>query len=419
MKKIGQFFLCLVPMAGFLAVQIVVTLVVEIVWMVKNVASLAVTGADAATMTEELVMGMMTDTSALLTITLISQIVGFIIAVLIYRFAFKMKKTEKITAAFGPASIIYIIVLMTAFELVISCLMTKAYDWIPGIMDDYAALMEQAGLGELSLLSSLATLVMAPLGEEIVFRGMTLNLAGRLTKKFWIANIIQAFCFGLAHMNIVQGTYAFIMGLILGYIYKRYNSIIATIIAHLAFNFSGTWLVALLFSDENMSEATLYLILAIASVVALAAFISICQDKKTKERAQMYMERVHIRPHAIAAQAQAVVYGQMPQGYVDPNMAQMMQNGQYAQQMQYAGQVQGQNAGIDQTGQNAQFAQYQQYAQGVAVPSSQVQASGVAPVEDVLVTPVAEQEVVPTETQIEAEVKVETESQIVNDSVSE
>lgn len=50
------------------------------------------------------------------------------------------------------------------------------------------------------------------------------------------ANILQAILFGLAHMNIIQGFYAFGLGLLFGYVAYRYKTIVASIILHMLYN---------------------------------------------------------------------------------------------------------------------------------------------------------------------------------------
>ncbi|MCQ2513439.1 MAG: hypothetical protein MJ092_08675, partial [Lachnospiraceae bacterium] len=183
MNKFGKFILCLVPTIGFLAVQIVVTMVVEVVWMLRKL-DMSLMAADPSGAMNNVISSMTADGNFIMSVTIISQIAGFIIAVIIYMTVFKQKKLEAPGKVFGPASIVSIIILMISLELTFSCLMIKAYDWIPGIMEGYSEMIESSGLADMTVLSTIATLIMAPLGEELVFRGMTLNLAGRLTKKF-------------------------------------------------------------------------------------------------------------------------------------------------------------------------------------------------------------------------------------------
>ena len=77
--------------------------------------------------------------------------------------------------------------------------------------------------------------VLGPIIEEIIFRG---TVQKRLTKMMRLtgALILQAFIFGLIHGNILQGTYAFFLGLVIGVIYYLFDSIWYAIAIHLAFN---------------------------------------------------------------------------------------------------------------------------------------------------------------------------------------
>lgn len=111
----------------------------------------------------------------------------------------------------------------------------------PGIVEDYMELAEAAGLGTNAFVI-FASIVLAPIGEEFVCRGLTLRFAKKAFGKFWIANVLQALIFGLIHMNWVQGIYAFVIGLVLGWLVERYDSIILAMILHCAVNLSSsTW----------------------------------------------------------------------------------------------------------------------------------------------------------------------------------
>ncbi len=300
MKKVGEFFACFLPLLGFLAIQVGVAMIGGIV---KGV-SLAMQGVTSQDALEEALLG----SDYLMEITIASQLVCFIIFLIFYRVIFKIKKPESPAKVFSATSPLLIIVLFVAVEAITSSILIKVSVLIPDLMQQYAEMIEKSGLADMTVLSTIATLVLAPLGEELAFRGMTLNLAGKFTKKFWIANIIQAAMFGIAHMNIVQGTYAFVLGLVLGFIYKKYNSLYATMIAHLAFNFSGTYLVGLLFGTEDDVPIIRWIVvLAAATVIGAFAFVAVLRDKKTFEREPMYMKRIHFREEMPAAYAAAGV----------------------------------------------------------------------------------------------------------------
>ena len=88
---------------------------------------------------------------------------------------------------------------------------------------------------ETGWIPALAVVVGAPLAEELVFRGI---IQSRLERAMpaWIAVVLQAALFGLIHGAPVQIAYAFVMGLLFGYIRHRTGNILPTIAAHAAFN---------------------------------------------------------------------------------------------------------------------------------------------------------------------------------------
>lgn len=110
----------------------------------------------------------------------------------------------------------------------------------PSWMETYETMLETAGLGEnISLIMFIYSVCLAPVSEELIFRGVTLGIARRAFP-FWIANILQAFLFGVFHMNPLQGCYTFIIGLILGYICHKGGSIYHAVFFHFLFNLWGT-----------------------------------------------------------------------------------------------------------------------------------------------------------------------------------
>ena len=85
----------------------------------------------------------------------------------------------------------------------------------------------------------LATVVLAPLVEEIFCRGLMLYFASRALRRFWAANLLQALGFAFLHMNWVQGIYAFLCGLVLGTLFGRYRRLSYCMLLHAAVNGSS------------------------------------------------------------------------------------------------------------------------------------------------------------------------------------
>ncbi len=80
----------------------------------------------------------------------------------------------------------------------------------------------------------LAIGILAPFAEEAVFRGAVLRVLLRLFDKkwHWIAIVISAILFGLVHGNVQQFVHATLIGLILGWMYYRTDSILPGVLFH-------------------------------------------------------------------------------------------------------------------------------------------------------------------------------------------
>jgi len=63
--------------------------------------------------------------------------------------------------------------------------------------------------------------ILAPVSEEILFRGAILRSLQPFGKKF--AVLASAFLFGMFHGNLIQTPYAFLVGLVLGYVTVEYS----------------------------------------------------------------------------------------------------------------------------------------------------------------------------------------------------
>ena len=106
--------------------------------------------------------------------------------------------------------------------------------YFPQLVSDYINMMSVMYEGSLIIIA-IRVAIMAPILEELVFRGVILKKAKNIMP-FYAANIIQAILFGLIHLNWIQGLYAFPIGILLGYITRRYRSIIPSIVSHALLN---------------------------------------------------------------------------------------------------------------------------------------------------------------------------------------
>lgn len=109
----------------------------------------------------------------------------------------------------------------------------------PAIASSYNETISTIGIGSSYSPIMLAyVVVLGPIAEELIFRGLIYRFS-RLAFPFWAANVWQAALFAIFHMNLVQGIYAFVLGLVFGYIAHRGHGIRYSVFAHIATNALG------------------------------------------------------------------------------------------------------------------------------------------------------------------------------------
>lgn len=170
-----------------------------------------------------------------------------------YYFAFVEKRGIKQTISshtrrLTPACFGWVVLLGFAVQHATSLIMMAINAMMPSAMNEYTEMIDSSGISEYSLLWAAATLILPPIVEEVIFRGLILQYLGKAGASFIVANLIQAVLFGIFHMNLVQGIYTALLGFLLGYLAYRYDSIFVPMILHAIYNLFGTVLVDL----ENM-----------------------------------------------------------------------------------------------------------------------------------------------------------------------
>lgn len=96
--------------------------------------------------------------------------------------------------------------------------------------------------------------LLAPLFEELVFRGAILRELLKWKENPWIGIIISAMLFSLVHMNPVQMPHAFLVGILLGWLYYRTDSIIPGVTWHWVNNTIAYAMYNLTNPDETLLE---------------------------------------------------------------------------------------------------------------------------------------------------------------------
>ncbi len=83
----------------------------------------------------------------------------------------------------------------------------------------------------------IVALAVAPVAEELLFRGVLLGAIWTATRRAWVAVGLSALLFGLMHVGQPQTMLPLVtMGVVLGYVRVRYRSLTACVLAHSLFN---------------------------------------------------------------------------------------------------------------------------------------------------------------------------------------
>ncbi|MBR5370692.1 MAG: CPBP family intramembrane metalloprotease [Oscillospiraceae bacterium] len=121
--------------------------------------------------------------------------------------------------------------------------------------------------------------LIAPLTEELLFRGILMKNAARVGQRFAI--FLSAFFFALAHQNPVQMIFTFPLGIFLGYITMRHNSLTPAILVHILVN---TVSVLSALGESNLPASTFRTVSMIYTLSMLAVGTAVFMYLSVTER---------------------------------------------------------------------------------------------------------------------------------------
>lgn len=176
-------------------------------------------------------------------------------------------------------SVIMILFAFAAAELAGTAIDLSGLSEVFHTYDDSARVMFQ---GQNVLLLILDTVILGPLTEEMIFRGMTFRRirdhAGETKAIF-----LSALLFGVYHMNIVQGLFSFIVGCLLAWLYAESGTLLVPLAAHMLINFYAAVYnlkIDLLAENTGFVKAAAIVQLLIAAVTGILILLRKKRAKK-------------------------------------------------------------------------------------------------------------------------------------------
>lgn len=237
--KLGQVLLSFVPLLVTLAIQVAVTIPVSIYYF----GFLGFNGklkASPGTDITKWITDLMLHSDYAIYVTVAWGIISMVVFVLWYRHLHDSRKDVPVKKTLTPYTIGGMALLVIGLQLSINYFYSIIEPLIPGVFEQYNEILSFPDSSPVGIIILMVYgIVIAPIHEEFLNRGVTLHFAQK-AMPFWLANLFQALLFGLLHMNPVQSSYAFLVGIVLGLIYRSAKNIWIPILFHMAFNLFGT-----------------------------------------------------------------------------------------------------------------------------------------------------------------------------------
>lgn len=210
-----------------------------------------------------------------MTLTLISSILTLLILGLVFLIRKKNFLEETSIRSMPVSGIVPVALAAVGFNIVVSKLL-QIIPFPESWIESYQQNSSMIGAGNMAV-AWIATVIVAPILEEIVFRGLIYT---RLKQGMAAvaAAVIASLLFALSHGTIVWGIYTFLLSMILIWTFERFQSLTANICFHFFFNLTGM----VLSSIEEMPTAAEWVMFAVA-VVAFAGGMVLIHKKTISE----------------------------------------------------------------------------------------------------------------------------------------
>lgn len=212
-------------------------------------------------------------------LTFISGLIAIPVLYLFYYLDKKRSRDMHMVVIYVPLPLhLYI---YSALFGIFACLSLNNFIDLIGIINFSPIYQELADkvFGGSMIITFLTSVCMAPILEELLFRGLIYKRL-RFVCKPIIAAIISSLAFGITHGNLVQFVYAFLAGMLLSYVYEKYKNIWAPILFHFCAN-----AVSVLGADiiDGASIIWIKVVLFVIETVALFIIYKIIDSKVNRQ----------------------------------------------------------------------------------------------------------------------------------------
>lgn len=220
-------------------------------------------------------------TELALPISAFTAIVSFVIFGLWYKRICVSEEKQGGKSNLNPGVIGGLVLLGLGLQISLSFIINLIAALKPEWFIEYGEVMDQLGMGN-SIISVIYIGFIAPFSEEFIFRGVIFKKA-RKAMPYVAANILQALMFGIYHGVLIQGIYAFLLGMFLGLVCYKKQTIFAAVCLHMVINISGLLLGYVDTTSFFFSSEFVYLIPVVGVGALLCGMVILLKKDKPSE----------------------------------------------------------------------------------------------------------------------------------------
>jgi membrane protease YdiL (CAAX protease family) len=159
----------------------------------------------------------------------------------------------------------------------ISGILIVAMEYLfPAQMAAYVEMIETSIGSANILLSLISAVILAPLVEEVVMRGMLFRWFEKTNIKPWALIILSGLFFGIWHLNLIQGVFTTVIGIVYALAFMMTKSLWVPLVMHFSNNAFAT---AMVYLPDTILESHLFMILSYLMILLVPiGFIKIKKE---------------------------------------------------------------------------------------------------------------------------------------------
>ena len=216
-------------------------------------------------------------TKAALYLLLVSSVISIPVFVLLYRA--DGKKVQKVYDK-ETSKLAWILLVVLAVSMCVSLNLLIGMSGLEKLSKSYQEVADTLYSGGI-VLELITVGILGPICEELVFRGLMFQrLCGYV--KPMIAVLVSALIFGIYHGNIVQGVYAFVLGVVMAFCYGYFKTVWAPILIHVVANITSVCITEISAIGNTLGETNVSIICAILTTLIWIGIVIFLGKKKEK-----------------------------------------------------------------------------------------------------------------------------------------